>query len=110
MGGIKFPHATWGDAEAFDAWALLAGLKEELVAKADAEVGAVFFEPFFERLPEMGFLQDADTVAKGPLSGEDEDVDVVKALGLSDEFRLSADGGEGIDDAAEIASAVVEHT
>ncbi len=108
--GGKLAHAAGGDAEAFHTGRFLAAGEEELVAEADADVGAAFGEPGLEGIPELVLAQDAHAVAKGALAGEDEGVDALKIRRGGDELGGVADGGEGVEHAAQVAGAVVEYS
>ena len=83
-GGVELAHQTFGHAEAFHAGGFFAAFKQELVAEADAEVGLFRLQPGLQGLPEAGFLEDADGVAKRALAGENQDIDGLEVFRLGD--------------------------
>src|SRR5690606_36050108 len=95
--------------QAFDLGRFLAALEEQLVAEAEAKVGTLGGQPVLERLPETLRLEDAHAVAKGALTGKDQQVEAVEIAGLRDQLRRRANGGEGVEHAAQVAGAVIQH-
>ena len=108
--GCKFSHNPRCDAETDHAGALLTRSKKKLVTEADADVGALCFQPLFERLPEPVLVKDADGISKGPLAGKNENIDPLEIRRPRHELGRMSGGGKCIEDAAEISRAIVEHT
>ncbi len=96
------------EAEAADAGGLFTFLKEHLVADADAEEWATAGEPRFHRLPKAALAEAADAVAKGADAGEDDLFGAFDFGEVCGETHVSAVILQGVEDAANVAGAVVD--
>jgi hypothetical protein len=61
----KMDHFALQYAEPFHSGGFLTGVKEQLIAKTDAEIGAIGSQPFLDKIPETGFTQLPGTISKG---------------------------------------------
>jgi hypothetical protein len=109
VAGEAFDGA-WHDSEAPGAGGFLACLEEELVADADAKIRATLQDPLSEGGGEFETMEAFHAVAKGALSREDEVGGLVQAFGSRDQLRGVPERTTGIDDAAEVSAAVVDHS
>ena len=88
---------------------LFAAFKKKLVAETDAKVGTLVREPLLQRQPQTRFLKLPRGIAKRPLPWEHQQILFIEMLRQRHQRCHMPDRREGVDDAAEIASAVIEN-
>jgi len=108
--GVEALHFPRQHAEACDALGFVAALEEGLEAQADAQKGSLTGQVALERGHIALLLQNLHHAAEGPHPGEDQLFGVVYIrLGGANPYGL-AQLFDGVDDAANVAGAIVEQS
>lgn len=104
----KAGHLSLEYGKASDPGRLFASFKEELVSDAYSKEGPVSLDPVDERFNESKVVELGHAVSKGSLTGKKDDLEIIHLLRCGDEPGRGAEGFQRLDEAADVAAAVVD--
>ena len=110
LGAGKMDHPSRDHPEARDSRRLLAGIKQELVSEADAEVGTVGRDPLPDDIPQTRLAELAGAVPEGAHTRDEQGVALTGPSGSGDMDAGAPGMLDGALDTAEVAASVIDKT